>query len=503
MQELLSVLAEEWAVRALIASSLVGILCGTIGSFMVLRNMSLIGDAISHAILPGIFFAFVLVGYGTTGFFIGSLLAALLSVVAMTWIQDNVKTKNDAALGIIFTFMFSIGVIGISYLNNQQGVHLDLKDFLFGTVLGVSTEDIIITIMVTIFSLSSIVIFYRYLFITTFQPIIAATMGISVRAIHYFLMLLLSFAIVASLRTVGIILVVAMLITPSATALLLSDKLKNVIVISGIIGFLSAALGLILAIIFDTTPGPAMCVVVTAFYFLVVFLSPKNGLVIKRIRKRRLNAQIEREDIMKYLSKHKTITSTQLESVSKAIGLKITRLRGHLKALVKGGKLSAEENEFSLTKEGNDIALNLVRAHRLWETFLVDKVGLKSHEIHEDAEKYEHFLDSDLLDQLDAKLGYPNFDPHGSPIPSKSPRAERPLVQILEKQTATISSQQLSNEIESQLWELGLTAQSTIYIEMIGTKEMTVKHGDRLLSISKDLASQINVENTREVISKN
>ena len=159
MADLLAVLQEEWAIRALIASSLVGIMCGTIGSFMVLRNMSLIGDAISHAILPGIFVAFIVVGYSSTGFFLGTLLAALLSAVAMTWIQDNIKTKNDAAIGIIFTFMFSLGVIGISYLNNQQGVHLDLKDFLFGTILGVSNEDIIITSLVAFFSILCIILF--------------------------------------------------------------------------------------------------------------------------------------------------------------------------------------------------------------------------------------------------------------------------------------------------------------------------------------------------------
>ena len=138
-----------------------------------------------------------------------------------------------------------------SYLNNREGVHLDLKDFLFGTVLGVSTEDIIITAMVTMFCITSVIVFYRYLFITTFQPTIAATMGISVKTMHYFLMLLLSFAIVTALRTVGIILVVAMLITPSATALLLSDKLKRVIAISGLIGFISAVIGLLVAILLD------------------------------------------------------------------------------------------------------------------------------------------------------------------------------------------------------------------------------------------------------------
>ena len=138
MLELFDILSEEWAIRALIASSLVGILCGVLGCFLVLRNMSLIGDALSHAILPGVFVPFMIVGYSKAGFFIGTLTAVIISAVAITLIQNNVKTKNDAAIGIVFTLMFAIGVTGISYLNNAQGVHLDLKDFLFGSTLGIS-----------------------------------------------------------------------------------------------------------------------------------------------------------------------------------------------------------------------------------------------------------------------------------------------------------------------------------------------------------------------------
>jgi len=494
MNELLSALSEEWAIRALIASSLVGIMCGTIGSFMVLRNMSLIGDAISHAILPGIFVAFIVLGYSATGFFIGTLIAALISVVAMTWIQDNIKTKNDAALGIVFTFMFSLGVIGISYLNNQEGVHLDLKDFLFGTVLGVSNEDIAITAMVTIFSISSIILFYRYLFITTFQPAIAATMGISVKVMHYFLMLLLSIAIVASLRTVGIILVVAMLITPSATALLLSDKLKNVIAISGFIGLISAVLGLILAIIFNTTPGPAMCVVVTAIYFSAVFFSSKSGLLPKWIRKSKLTKQIEQEDIIKYLYKNKKIAPGNVAQVGERLGIKVSKMKKHLKALAASNKMSFANHHYTLTHEGQEVAQDLVRAHRLWETFLVNKVGLKDNEIHEDAEKYEHLLDPDILDQLDAKLGYPTFDPHGSPIPSKV-RPAHPLSKGLHGNSATISHNQISDSVESQLWELGLTPNTSFDISNILDDEIEIIVKNRVIKISKSLAEKINIEN--------
>ena len=127
--DVLEIIQSAWAMRALLAGSLVGITCGLLGCFIVLRNMSLIGDALSHSILPGVVLAYVLVGQNLLGVFIGSLVAGIITVVLMTWFQQNARTKNDAVIGIIFTAMFSIGVMGISYLSHTPGFHLDLKDY--------------------------------------------------------------------------------------------------------------------------------------------------------------------------------------------------------------------------------------------------------------------------------------------------------------------------------------------------------------------------------------
>lgn len=493
--DLLQILSEEWAIRALIASSLVGVMCGVIGAFMVLRNMSLIGDAISHAILPGIFVAFVFVGYNSMGFFVGTLVAALVSAVAITWIQDHVKTKNDAAIGIIFTFMFSLGVIGISYLNNHQGVHLDLKDFLFGTIMGISDEDIILTAVVTVYALVSVMIFYRYLFITTFQATIAQTMGISVRMMHYFLMLLLSIAVVAALRTVGIILVVAMLITPSATALLITNRLKKVLLLSGIIGLLSAIIGLIAAIILDTPPGPAMCVVATLIYFLAVFFSPSKGLVFKRWRRHKQNIQIEKEDIIKHIFKKKEASEISISAISQALHLSKNKVSNRLNTLLSDGLLSSLTPTPVLSAKGRSKGEALVRAHRLWETFLVDQVGLSDQEIHDDAERHEHLLNQEILDQLDIKLGFPQTDPHGSPIPPKTTSAANPLLRMKPKTRKKISASQINHEIESRLWELGLSPGTLVQLIKIDAEQITIKpSGQPQLEIAASLAKQINMD---------
>ncbi len=300
-----------WAVRALISSSLVGVMCGVLGCFIVLRNMSLIGDALSHAVLPGVVFAFIAMNflfanfyctdanleeclesveeYYPIGYFIGSTIAGLLTAVIITLIQRNVRTENDAAIGIVFTTMFSIGVIGISAISKSGGVHLDLKDMLFGNTLGVSDNDMIITSLVGIAVISSIIIFFRQLFSSTFQPIVAETMGIKVNFIHYFLMLILSFAVVASLRTVGVILVVAMLVTPSATALLLANRLQRVIVLSGVLGLFASVIGIHLSIIFNTTPGPAIVIVSTLFYGIAILFTQMNKAAVRKNANRSLS----------------------------------------------------------------------------------------------------------------------------------------------------------------------------------------------------------------------
>lgn len=419
MGELLEILSAEWAIRALIASSMVGLMCGVLGCFIVLRNMSLIGDALSHAVLPGIFFAFLFFGYSTLGFFIGSTIAGLFAGIAITWIQQNIQTKNDAAIGIIFTAMFAIGVMGISWLNQSEGVHLDLKDFLFGNVLGISNDDIYLTLGVAVYTIISVTIFYRYLFITTFQATIAETMGISAKTIHYFLMLLLSFAIVASLRTVGVILVVAMLITPAATALLLSNRLKLVIFISGTLGILSAVLGLVVSIIFETTPGPAMTIVATIFYFLAVIFSPEKGIWSKFMQNRIEKKRILREDILRQVIKNPLEAGMPISEISQRLNVSMSKLKSVISTMARSVLLDSVEGKVILTGEGRDKAEQMVRAHRLWETYQVRQMGLSVDQVHDAADQIEHFLSEELLDEIDKELGFPAKDPHDSPIPAK------------------------------------------------------------------------------------
>ena len=302
--------------------------------------------------------------------------------------KRQVKTKNDAAIGIIFTAMFSIGVMGISYLNQSQGAHLDLSDFLFGNVLGVSNEDMYLTGLIMLYTLGSIIVFYRFLFITTFQPTIATAMGFSTKTMHYFFMLLLSVAVVSSLRTVGVILVVAMLITPAATALLLSDNLKRVIVISSLLGLASAITGFFIAVIFGTTPGPAMTIVATCFYILAAIFSPSKGILFKELDKRRRMEKIVEEDILRQLIREKE-SSFSKRYLADHLGISKSKIASGISRLLQTGLIKSVNKEVSLSENGILAANRLVRAHRLWETYQVNRMGIDAEQIHE-AVSYTH-----------------------------------------------------------------------------------------------------------------
>ncbi|RMG73388.1 MAG: hypothetical protein D6722_03855 [Bacteroidetes bacterium] len=495
MSTLVEVFQYDYALRALLASAMVGIMCGVLGCFIVLRNMSLIGDALSHAILPGVVAGFLVAGYSVLAFFTGSVIAGLVAAVLITWIQRNVRTREDAAIGIVFTSMFAIGVMGISWLTRQEGVHLDLKDFLFGNILGISDQDLWLTGLVLVFTLLCVAVFYRYLFITTFESVVARTIGIPVGAIHYFLMLLLSFAVVASLQSVGVILVVAMLITPASTAYLLTHRLRTMVWLAGLLGLLSTTLGLLLAIFFETTPGPAMTVTATGLYLLAVLFAPQRGLVRAALRRWRKQNRILTEDALKQAVRLSEASSRlPRQALRERMSLSNWRLGRLLRQLERQGAICLQGPLLELTEQGTQEGYALVRAHRLWETYLVQKMGLELDQIHEDAERYEHILPSHLLDEVEQSLGNPRLDPHGSPIPEKYTGPFPSLASLRQDEAMLISQQQISHRVRAELWSLGVRPGSRVVLLEAGEEGVRVQVDaeERLISLS--LAEKIRVE---------
>lgn len=259
--------------KALITSVMVGIICGVIGCFIILRGMSLMGDAISHAVLPGVAISYLL----GINFFIGAVVTGLLTALGIGFVSQNSRIKNDTAIGILFTSAFALGIILISFLRSSS----DLYHILFGNVLAVRPSDMWMTLIIGIIVLGAIYLFYKELLVTSFDPTMAAAYGLSTRLVHYLLMMMLTLVTVASLQTVGIILVVAMLITPAATAYLLTNRLSRMIFLSAGFGTISSIVGLYFSFTYNLSSGASIVLVATALFALVFVFSPRHGLLRK------------------------------------------------------------------------------------------------------------------------------------------------------------------------------------------------------------------------------
>ncbi|HRE40667.1 MAG TPA: iron chelate uptake ABC transporter family permease subunit [Ignavibacteria bacterium] len=408
----------EFIQRALIASIAIGVSCGLIGTYIMLRRMSLIGDALAHSVLPGVVIAFMVSGKSEIALFFGALIAGVVSSVLISFVQRNSKIKEDTSIGIIFTGAFALGILLVSQLKQ---VHIDLSSYLFGDVLGVSNGDIILSGSITILIILSVILFYKQLLVTSFDPVMAKIIGISTGAVHYFLMTLLSMSIVSGLQSVGVILIIAMLITPPATAFLLTDKLKRLLLYSALFGVLSAITGLYLSYYFNWTSGSSI-VLVAVFLFALAFLfSPKEGIVMKYIKRKKTKKLNSSEDIVTLVYKYgDTKNAEELkEMLTSETGISSSKVNGIITELMRRGCITRTNGHLELTNEGKEMAIKLIRSHRLWETYITEKNIVTEDNIHEDAHKYEHLLDEDLTDELDKELGHPEKDPHGSPIPKK------------------------------------------------------------------------------------
>lgn len=251
--------------RALITSIIVGIVCGTVGSLIVLRGLSLMGDAMSHAVLPGVALSFL---FGIP-MFVGALITGMIASIFIGYITSSSKTKPDAAIGISFTAFLASGIIIISLINTTT----DLYHILFGNLLAITNSAFLTTIVIGSIVLILIIIFYRPLMISTFDPTFSRMSGLNTTLLHYFVMLLLSLVTVASIQTVGIILVVALLITPASTAFLISKKLYSMMIIASLISVINSIVGLYYSYIYNIPSGATIVLCTFVIYIITLFFT--------------------------------------------------------------------------------------------------------------------------------------------------------------------------------------------------------------------------------------
>ncbi len=441
----------------ILTAAVAAMACAVPGVFLVLRRQSMMGDALSHAVLPGIVLAYLAThaaqsagwisaeGYLATrhtALFAGAVVLGMLTAVLTQAVRRLGRVEDNAALGVVFSSLFALGLLLVRLAADH--VHLDPDWVLYGnlesavldTVAGtaIPRAAVVVGAMLTV-NLLLVAIFFKELRIVTFDPALATTLGIPAQAVHYALLAVTAATLVAAFESVGSILVIAMLIVPAVTAALLTQRLGPMILVSLAAAAASAPLGHVLAIVapplifgrlgyptvVDASTAGMTAVAAGLFLVAAVLLAPGDGLVSRALVRRLLSWRIAGEDFLGIL--HRAEERGIAEPAAVRHILDTVYGTGRLSRrwiewrLRRAGLIVAAQGRYQLTEPGRTVARSLVRSHRLFETYMARHFPLPDDHLHATAERVEHFIDPVLRDSLAAELDQPRSDPHGTAIP--------------------------------------------------------------------------------------
>ncbi|MGE4543191.1 MAG: iron chelate uptake ABC transporter family permease subunit [Pedobacter sp.] len=413
-------LTETYFQKALIGGCIVAVVAAVVGCLVVLRRMAFLGDALSHAMIAGVAGGYLVMKllFGleahAPGMLLGSLLAAVLTVALIGFVSRISRVKEDTAIGIMYTGIFALGVVVVSIF--RHFIHIDLMHFIMGDILGVADSDLWVSAIVAPLVLSLLILFYRHFQLSTFDPVMAASIGLPVLLLDYVLTTCVSLVVVSAVSMVGVILVVGLLITPAATAYLLCDRLDRMMLLAALFGITSVIGGLYLCVWLDSAGGGAIMLFCTLQFLVVLTVAPRYGLLARWLRMRRLVPQQVVEDVLTTILRHEG--STPLAIMRRHVP-QPAALPKALKKMAQDGLIHMADDGYRLTEAGKKEAAKVLRAHRLWETYL-ESIGTPQEQLHTTAHHLEHVRTDGTVDYLDKKLGQPQRDPHGKRIPPPS-----------------------------------------------------------------------------------
>lgn len=412
---------------ALIGSVLLGITCGLLGSFIVVRKMALVGDALSHAVLPGVALGFL---WNQTkdpvAIFVGATIAGLIGTAVVGLIKQTTRLKEDAALGLVLASFFAVGICLVTMIQRlPTGNKSGIDKFLFGQAAAISAGDVRLMAVVAVLSITAITLFYKECLVTSFDVEFARAAGFPTHLIHHGIMLLLAFAIVVALQAVGVVLVSAMLITPAAAAYLLTDRMHRMLILAALFGMIAGILGAFMSFLGNNLPtGPFMVLGASAVFLGAFLFGPKHGVIVRWWKRRSRASRIGRENTLKSVyhvleEREFRGDGVALRELAELRRESIKEARAQSAQLSRHGLVTTHEegNIMFFTPTGWQRACEIVRNHRLWELYLTNAVQYAADHVHEDADKIEHVLGTETVRELERRLQFAKRDPHGRMIP--------------------------------------------------------------------------------------
>lgn len=425
---------------ALLGSVFLGISCGLLGSFIVVRKLSLFGDTLSHAVLPGVAIGYLVAGYKDPfAIFIGATVAGILGTVMVNLIKKTTHIKEDSSLGMVLAGFYGIGIVLMNRIQKlPSGTQSGLDKFLFGQAAALSPTEVWMIAGVAIAAVVLVLLFYRQFLIGSFDIGFAKSMGLPAGLFHYLIMMLLAFTVVVSLQAVGAVLVSAMLVIPAASAYLVTDRMHRMLVLASVFGVFSGVLGAFFSFLGNSLPtGPLMVLASSSVFGLCFLFSPKHGLVSRWRRRRSSTNRIRNENTLKAIYQVRESygfagEGVKMKDLSRRINETPEVAKRRVLELVSVGMCDLKEingESFAfLDPTGWLRACAVVRNHRLWELYLTNQAEYEPDHVHDDAEVIEHVLGEETVRRLERLLDYPAEDPHGKLIPSLAD-LQRSLIQ--------------------------------------------------------------------------
>ncbi|MFZ6051120.1 metal ABC transporter permease [Halocola ammonii] len=402
-----------------------GMASAVVGSFAFLRKRALVGDAIAHSILPGVALAFVFTGSKNPYYLLlGALLSGWVSIYLIELIVDRSKIKADTAIAIVLSVFFGVGIFLLTIIQHSgAGNQSGLDQFLFGQAASMRARDVWAYVIVGAVLLVVTIMFFKSFKLLSFNPDFAATSGLPVRFLRFMLNTLTVLAIAVGIQSVGVVLMAALLITPSAVARSWTNRLSTMILLAAFVGAVSGLFGSFVSYASPSMPtGPWIVVVLSVLALLSLVFAPETGIVARWHRQRKNRKKVLRENLLKAFY-HIGERAGEFSKLVALSDLQDTRdfisqeLSSGLRQLEKRYLIIPDGDRWKLSEEGLRQGKRVVRLHRIWEMYLTERMRLKEDHIHPNAETIEHIITPDIEEQLLEELGYPEVDPHESEIP--------------------------------------------------------------------------------------
>jgi manganese/zinc/iron transport system permease protein len=406
---------------------LLSVTSAVVGCFTFLRKKALVGDVISHSVLPGICLSFIISGTKDPFLLIiGAFVTGWISMTLMDYLINNSKIKEDTATGLILSVFFGIGILLLTFIQHSgNAAQTGLDSFLFGKAAALIGKDLIAFSLVGLIVLIIIVLFYKEFKLVAFNKDFALTIGINVKMTEILLSTITVLAVVTGIQAVGVVLMAAMLITPAAAARFWTNRLGIMILISSAFAVFSGITGAFISFVQPSMPtGPWMVMVLSILAIVSFFVAPRKGIISKVWRQNATKNRLLEENILKAFYALGEIDGNSMkarteEELLKKRDFTYNQLKKGLQRLYLQRYITKENGNWKLKNQGYLKGKRIQRLHRMWELYLTEYLRIAPDHVHEDAESIEHIITPELETKLEAVLQYPEKDPHESIIPPK------------------------------------------------------------------------------------